>query len=112
MSFLRKDGKRVFTSSQEVISYYITLIDELKPQLKDITQDNYQATRGELATLRQELMEHLRNFGHHQVDAYFQEAIASAESNQEYYGLSNAYETILLDELARIKEKLQVLRTT
>ena len=112
MPYLRQNRDLVFTSSREVIAYYGTLIDQLIPQLEGVTLDGYQAIRTEIADLRQDLVDQLKNFGHSQVDGYFNEAMATAESDQEYNDLSNAYEDLLLAELKRIKEKLHALRTT
>lgn len=112
MAYLRQTGELIFTSSREVVVHYTTLIDELTPQLRGITSDDYQAIRAEIADLRRQLVEHLRNFGYTNVDEYFNEAMVSAESNQEYFSLSNAYETVLMAELTRIKENLHALRTT
>lgn len=110
MYFLRLNGERIFTSSGEVISYYSALIDKLTPKLKGITEDDYKTIRAEITDLRQELAGQLKNFGYHQADDYFNEAMANAESTQEYYELSNAYETLLLAQLTRIREKLHSLR--
>jgi hypothetical protein len=102
----------MFTSSGEVLTYYTGLIDQLVPQLKGISLDTCRAIQLEIDDLRQELVSHLKNFGHTHVDVYFNEAMANAESDKEYYKLSNAYEDILLEKLKRLKAKLQVLRTT
>lgn len=112
MSYLRQNGNLVFTSSREVITHYTALIDELTPQLQGITADDYQAIRVEIADLRRQLVDQMKNFGYSHVDEYFSESMANAESNQEYYKLSNAYEAILVAELSRIKEKLHTLRIT
>jgi hypothetical protein len=71
-----------------------------------------QAIGVEITDLRRQLADDLKNFGHNQVDDYFKESMANAESDQEFYDLSNAYETILLAELRRVKEKLHVLRVS
>jgi protein subunit release factor A len=102
----------MFTSSAEVLTYYTTLIDQLIPKLHGITEDGYQTVQSEIADLRQELVNELKNFGHSKVDVYFNEAMATAESDKELNHLSNAYEEILLAKLVRLKEKLQNLRTT
>jgi hypothetical protein len=112
MSFLRQDGELVFASAGEVFTYYLALIDELTPQLNGVAQADFQAIRSELANLRRDLARHLKHFGHNQVDDYFEQAMESSESEQEYYDLSNAYETILQAEIARLKAKLHRLRTT
>ena len=112
MSNLRQTGRPIFTSSRDVVIYYTTLIDGLIPQLRDITCDDYQTIQADIADLRRELAEQIKNFGHDYVNDYFNEAMASAESDQEYYKLSNAYETILRTELTRIKEQLHILKTT
>jgi hypothetical protein len=54
----------------------------------------------------------LKNFGHNRVEEYFTQAMEHAESDQEMYALSNAYEQLLAVELKRIREALQTLRTT
>jgi hypothetical protein len=102
----------MFTSSAEVLTYYTALIDQLIPHLQDITEDGYQSVQAEIADLRHELVNQLKNFGHSHVDVYFDEAMASAESDKELYQLSNAYEEILLANLNHLKEKLQHLRTS
>ncbi len=112
MPYLRQNKTLIFTSSKEVITYYTTLIDELVPQLQGITQADYQVIKAEITDLRRELSKQLKNFGHNRVDEYFNEAMVSAESDQELYALSNAYETVLMAELKRIKGALHVLRTT
>lgn len=112
MSYLRKNGKLIFTSGREVISHYTTLIGKLTPQLQGTKLNDCQRVRAEIADLRRQLVEHLKNFGHNQVDEYFNESMANAESDQELYDLSNAYETILLAEMKRIKEKLYALRVS
>ena len=112
MAHLRQTRKPVFTSSREVIAYYTRLIDELTPQLEGITPDNHEAVRTEISHLRHQLVRQLKNFAHNQVDEYFNEMMANAKSDQEYFRLSNAYETILLAQLTNIKRKLHALRTT
>lgn len=112
MSYLRKNGRRIFTSGREVIIHYTTLISKLTPQLQGVNVQDYQDIRAEIAGLRRQLVEHLKNFGHNQVDEYFNESMANAESDQELYDLSNAYENILLAEMKRIKEKLYALRVS
>ena len=113
MPYLRQNKDLVFTSGREVIAYYGALIDQLISQLQGVTsQDDYQSIRTEIADFRQDLVNQLKNFGHSQVDEYFGQAMATAESHQEYHDLSNAYEELLLAELKRIKEKLHALRTT
>ena len=111
MAYVRENGQHIFLSGREVITYYTTLIDKLTPQLQGITQDDYQAIRTEITELRRQMIDQLKNFGHNQVDEYFNNSMANAESDQEFYDLSNAYENILLAELKRIKEKLHSLRT-
>lgn len=110
MSYLHQNGDMVFTSAREVIIHYTDLIDALTPQLKGITVDKYKAIQAEIADLRQQLAKHLKNFGHGRVDEYFNEAMANAESDQELYELSNAYEDLLTAQLKDIKEKLRALR--
>lgn len=110
MSYLHQNGNLVFTSSREVIIHYTNLIDELIPQLQGITVDEYKAIQAEIDELRQQLVDHLKNFGHSQVDDYFNESMANAESDQELYALSNAYEDLLTAKLKGIKEKLKALR--
>lgn len=112
MTYLHRTHKPVFTSGREVIAYYTRLIDELIPQLQHVTPDDEQTLQIEIANLRQQLVRQLKNFSLDRVDEYFGEMMANAKSDQEYYHLSNAYETILLAELSRIKEKLHTLRTT
>lgn len=112
MAYLRKNSTLIFTSSREVITYYTDLIEQLAPQLQGITIDEYQAIRAEISDLRKELVNQLKNFDHRQVDVYFTDAMASAESELELYALSNAYEALLIGELRRIKKKLHLLRTT
>ena len=112
MSYLRQNGQHIFLSGREVITYYTTLIDKLTPQLQGNTLDDYQAVRAEIADLRRQMVDQLKNFGYNQLDEYFNESMANAESDQELYQLSNAYEDILLAELKRVKEKLHSLRTT
>jgi hypothetical protein len=101
----------VFTSSREVVAYYTSLIDELTPQLQEDTFNDSQSQRLEIAHLRRQFVKDLENFAPNRVDEYFNEKMANAESDQEYFQLSNAYETILLAELANIKKKLHTLRT-
>ena len=112
MPYLHLDNTLIFTSSEEVITHYTTLIDALVPRLRGITKDDYQAIRAELAELRLHLAKQLKNFGHDRLDEYFREAIEHAESDQELYALSNAYESTLIPQLQRIKEALHWLRTT
>ena len=102
----------VFTSSEEVILHYTTLIDELVPQLQGITKDNYGGIRADIADLRRQLSKQLKNFGHDHLDGYFSEAIEQAESDPELYALSNAYESSLTSELQRLREVLYRLQTT
>ena len=112
MPYLRHDKTLSFTSGRDVITYYTTLINELVVQLQGITPDDYQTIRAEIEDMRRKLSEELKNFGHDRVDEYFAEAMAHAESDQELYALSNAYETRLRSELLRIKEALHMIRTT
>lgn len=112
MSYFRQNGKLIFVSGREVITHYTTLIDQLTQQSPGVFPHDYQAVRAEIADLRQQLVDHLKNFGHNQVDEYFRESMANAESDQELYDLSNAYESILLAELRRVKEKLHALRVS
>ena len=112
MPYLHVDNTLIFTSSGEVITYYTTLIDELASQLQGITKDDYQLIRVEIADLRRQLVKQLKNFGHDRLDEYFHEAMQHAESDQELYALSNAYESNLITELQRIKAALYILRTT
>ncbi|WP_460906352.1 hypothetical protein [Spirosoma areae] len=94
-----------------MITYYTDLINKLIPQLQEITQNDYQAIQTEIADLRHELSKQLKNFGHNRINEYFNEAMEHAESDQELYALSNAYETMLIVELQRIKGALHDLRT-
>lgn len=112
MPYLHLNGNLVFTSAREVIIYYANLIDELTPQLKGITVDEYKAVQAEIDGLRQQLVDHLKDFGHSRVDEYFNGTMANAESDQELYELSNAYEDLLTAELRGIKEKLKALRVS
>lgn len=112
MVYLRQDKTLIFISTGEIITYYTTLIDELIPKLQEITQDNYQVVRAEIAGLRQELRRHLKDFSPSQMNEYFTEAMEHAESEPELYALSNAYENLLTAQLRRIKEALYTLRTT
>ena len=112
MPFVRQNGTLIFTSSRDVVIHYATLIDRLTPQLWSFTQKEDQAVRAEIAHLRQQLADQLKNFGHGQVGEYFREAMTNSESDQECYTLSNAYEAILLAELRYIKDELYALRTT
>ena len=112
MPYLHRNNKLIFASSREVVTYYTGLIDQLTPQLQGVTLDDYQAVRSQIVELRRELIEQLKNFGHSQVDEYFKETMTNAETGQELYELSNAYEALLLAELNRIKVLLYTLRTT
>ena len=112
MPYLRGNGKLIFISCRDVVVHYTDLINEHTPQLQETTVDDYQGVRAEINCLRKEMSEQLKNFGSNQVDGYFTQAMVSAESDQELYALSNAYETLLLAELKRLKEILHTLRTT
>lgn len=112
MSYLRQNGKLIFTSGRDVIAHYTLLIDQLNQTQLSIEHRDYQAVRAEIADLRQQLVDQLKNFGHRYVDEYFSESMVNAESDQELYDLSNAYEAILLAELRRVKEKLHALRVS
>lgn len=111
MPHVRETLEPLFTSSREVVAYYTSLIDELTPQLQDDTLNDNQSPRLEIAHLRRQFVKDLENFAPNRVDEYFNEKMANAKSDQEYFQLSNAYETILLAELANIKKKLYILRT-
>lgn len=112
MSYLRQNGKLIFTSGRDVIAHYTLLIDQINQTRLGADSQDYQAVRAEIAELRQQLVDQLKNFGHRHVDDYFNESMANAESDQELYDLSNAYEAILLAELRRVKEKLHALRVS
>ena len=112
MSYLRQNGKLIFTSGREVITHYTTLIDALSQQLHRASAPDCRVIRAEITDLRQQLADQLKNFGCNQVDEYFRESMANAESDQELYELSNAYEALLLAELKRVKEKLHALRVS
>lgn len=112
MPYPHTDKSLVFVSSEEVISHFTKLIDDLIPKLQGITKDDYQAIKTEIAELRQQLSIQLKNFGNNRVDEYFTQALEQAESDQEMYALSNAYEQLLTIDLKRIREALHVLRTT
>lgn len=112
MPYLRENGKLIFTSGREVINYYTTRIEMLTQQLQRMSSNDYQIIESEITDLRRQLADELKNFGHDQVDEYFERSMANAKSDQEFYELSNAYETILLAELRRVKEKLHALRVS
>ena len=112
MPYLHLNGNLVFTSAREVVIYYTNLIDELIPRLQGLMVDEYKAIQAEIDDLRQQLVDHLKDFGHSRVDEYFNTTMATAESDQELYDLSNAYEDLLTAELTGIKEKLRALRVS
>ncbi|GAB3222332.1 hypothetical protein [Spirosoma arcticum] len=112
MSYLRQNGKLIFTSGREVITHYTTLIEMLTQQLQRMSPHDCQAIGAEISDLRRQLADNLKNFGCNQVDEYFRESMANAESDQEFYELSNAYEAILVAELKCVKEKLHALRVS
>lgn len=112
MPYLRGNGKLIFISCRDVVVHYTNLIKEHTSQLQETSVDDYQGVRTEIISLRKEMTEQLKNFGSKQVEAYFIPAMVSAESDQELYALSNAYEIRLLAELKRLKEILHTLRTS
>ena len=95
-----------------MISYYTTLIDEFSPQLQRITVDKCKAVQTEIANLRRQLADQLKNFGPDRVDEHFNETMANAESDRELYELSNAYEDPLMAPLKGVKEKIKALRVS
>lgn len=74
--------------------------------------NKYRTNPNELDELYGAVSNHLKKLGCTDLDTYFNQALAHAESDQALYRISDAYETILLAELSRIKKALHVLRTT